>query len=388
MKNQFITTVLVAATALGFAQDKTTVTATSSDISDNLDLRAVASIFGEAKNLEEFEQRINDPKNQISNLDLNNDNQVDYIRVIETVEGNDHIVVLQDVIGKDQYQDIATVEVQRDSNNNVRVQVVGDVYMYGNNYIYEPVYGYTPVICNNFWVPNYSIYYSPWYWGYYPRYYSYWAPMPLFRYRNHIGLYINFGFQYNYVNYRYCADSYGYYYNNRRHNHYGNMYPDRDFSRRNVGYSNRYELDRANPRRDSNLYNGGSRDNGNTRGIGNTNPRNTNAGARGETSSPRSNSASTPRNNSTPRSTGASSPRSNSGQNSSMNTPRSNSNPRSMNQSTPSRSESGTRASSGGTRNSGNIGGGTRSGGEGNSRSNSGSGNSRGGRSSGGGRSR
>ena len=43
-----------------FAQDKTTVRANSSDISDNLDLRAIASIFGDASDLEDFENKIND----------------------------------------------------------------------------------------------------------------------------------------------------------------------------------------------------------------------------------------------------------------------------------------------------------------------------------------
>ena len=82
-----------------FAQDRTTVNAMSSEISDNLDLRAVASIFGDSKDLEDFEYRLNDPKAQISNLDLNNDNQVDYLRVIETIEGRTHIIVVQSVLG-------------------------------------------------------------------------------------------------------------------------------------------------------------------------------------------------------------------------------------------------------------------------------------------------
>jgi hypothetical protein len=64
------------------AQDRTTVNATNSEISDNLDLRAIASVFGDAKNLEDFERQLNDPKIQISNLDLNDDNQVDYLRII------------------------------------------------------------------------------------------------------------------------------------------------------------------------------------------------------------------------------------------------------------------------------------------------------------------
>ena len=153
MKTKLIHLSLLASLTIGsiFAQEKTTVTAKNSDISDNLDLRAVATVFGDAKDLEDFERRLNDPKTQISNLDLNNDNYVDYLRVIETVEGNVHLVVVQAVLEKDVFQDVATIEVERDSNNRVQVQVVGDVYMYGTNYIYEPVYVHTPVIYTSFY---------------------------------------------------------------------------------------------------------------------------------------------------------------------------------------------------------------------------------------------
>ena len=225
-----------------FAQDKTTVTANSSDISDNLDLKAVASIFGDASNLEDFERRLNDPKSQISNLDLNNDNQVDYLRVVESVEGRAHIVVIQAVLEKDVFQDVATVEIEKDSNNRVQIQVVGDVYMYGNNYIYEPIYVHTPVIYNTFWVNHYRPYCSSWYWGYYPSYYSYWSPFPIFRYRNNISIHINFGHSYNYVSYRRCHTAYNAYYG-RRGNGYERNHPNRSFSHRNSGYSNRYEMD-------------------------------------------------------------------------------------------------------------------------------------------------
>ena len=198
-----------------FAQEKTTVTASSADISDNLDLRAIASVFGDASNLEDFENRINDPKAQLSNLDLNNDNYVDYLRVIESVEGNVHLVIVQAVLDKDVYQDVATIEIERDRNNRVQVQVVGDVYMYGQNYIYEPVYVHTPVIYNTFWVTNYRPYCSSWYWNYYPSYYYYWNPFPVFRYRNHIHVHINFGHSYHYASHRRCASVYNNYYGRR-----------------------------------------------------------------------------------------------------------------------------------------------------------------------------
>lgn len=224
------------------AQDKTTVRANSSDISDNLDLRAVATLFGDSRDLEDFERRLNDPKSQISNLDLNNDNYVDYLRVIETVEGNAHIIVIQAVLGKDLFQDVASVEVEKDRNNNVTVQVVGDVYMYGNNYIYEPVYVHRPVIYTTFWAPMYRPYYSNWYWGYYPSYYTFWQPFPIFRYQNHIALHINFGHSFHYVSNRRCYAAYNVYYGHRG-NAYERMYPNRSFSNRNIGYTNRREMD-------------------------------------------------------------------------------------------------------------------------------------------------
>lgn len=51
------------------------------------------------KNLEDFENKINDPKTQISNLYLNKDYQVDYLRIVETSENERHLIVIQAVIG-------------------------------------------------------------------------------------------------------------------------------------------------------------------------------------------------------------------------------------------------------------------------------------------------
>lgn len=296
-----------------FAQDKTKVTANSSDISDNLDLRAVATVFGDAKDLEDFEQRLNDPKAQISNLDLNNDNYVDYLRVIESVEGNAHIVVVQAVLGKDLFQDVATIEVERDSNNRVQVQVVGDVYMYGSNYIYEPVYVHVPVIYNTFWVTHYRPYCSSWYWGYYPSYYYYWNPFPIFRYRNHIHVHINFGHSYHYVTNRRCQTAYYSYYG-RRGNYCERTYPNRSFNHRNSGYSNRYEMD--NHRTVKTRVPGSNELAVNT--PRNNSPRGNNLGTprNGNDSQPRTNSIGTPRNDSQPRGNSIGTPRNENGNNS------------------------------------------------------------------------
>ncbi|UMY65215.1 MULTISPECIES: hypothetical protein [unclassified Flavobacterium] len=248
MKTKTIFLMLMGFLSFGMlhAQDRTTVTATSSDISDNLDLKAVASIFGDSRDLEDFERRLNDPKIQISNLDLNNDGYVDYLRVIETTEKNLHLIVVQSVLEKDVFQDVATINVERDGDR-VSVQVVGDVYMYGPNYIYEPVYVVRPVIFGVFWDPYYRPYYSPWYWGYYPTYYTYWSPYPIYRYRRNIYGHINVHNHYNYVNV--CNPRAYRLYDGRRQNGFERQNPGRSFSQRTqVDNKRDYDLVRQDTR--------------------------------------------------------------------------------------------------------------------------------------------
>lgn len=263
---------LIALIALVFGscavQSQTSVYAKNSDISDNLDLRAVASMFGESANLQDFERRLNDPKYQISNLDLNDDGEVDYLRVIESVEDRTHVVIIQSVLDRDVYQDIATIDIERDNSNRVVVQVVGNSYLYGDNYIYEPVYNVTPVIYTSFWVTNYRPYYSTWYWGYYPSYYTAWRPYPIYRYRNNINVCINVNNHYNYVNTRrsYRAPAI---YQTRRTYGYETRRPNYGFAQRHANTSNRYELDQRRvasreTSRNQNVYNSNRSNSGRT----------------------------------------------------------------------------------------------------------------------------
>lgn len=185
-----------------YANDVTTVKAKDDDIGENLDLKAVASIFAESKDLEEFEKKLNDPETQISNLDLNEDGEVDYLRVMETSKGDTHLVTIQAVIGEDQFQDVATIDVEKKGEDQTQIQVVGDVYMYGPGYIIEPVYAHPPVIYLFFWGAFYRPWHSPFYWGYYPPYYRPWPPYPSRRYRKNVNIHINVNNSYKYTSVR------------------------------------------------------------------------------------------------------------------------------------------------------------------------------------------
>lgn len=221
------------------AQDVTTIEATNSDISDNLDLEAVASIFGDAKDLEDFEKKLNDPDIQISNLDLNEDGEVDFLRVMETSEKNVHSISIQAVIGKDQYQEVAVIDVEKDSKGTEKVQVVGNVDMYGPNYYITPTYPVVPIFFSFFWMATYRPFYSPWYWGYHPPYFNPWRPYPPYRYRNNVHVHVNINNSYHRTNVR-MNNTVNI--NNRNNNTYFKNNPNKSFSKRNPGVQNREAL--------------------------------------------------------------------------------------------------------------------------------------------------
>jgi len=224
----------------------TTARAISNDISDNLDLEAVASIFGDSENLEEFERKLNDPNNPISNLDLNEDGYIDYLRVVENSSDQNSLVVIQAVLDDNVFQDVATIEVERVQNGNPRVQIVGDPYIYGSDYIIEPDFYHTPLIFSFFWGPRYSPWQSPYYWNYYPRWYSYYRPCSPFRYRRNIFAHIDYENHYRRAdsrNIQFSGDNYS----RIRRDDFANRHPERAFQNRNEGVRNRYELNERRP---------------------------------------------------------------------------------------------------------------------------------------------
>lgn len=253
----------------------TTTRAMSYDISDNLDLEAVASIFGDSENLEDFERRLNDPDTRISNLDLNEDGYIDYLRVIENSSDRNSLVIIQAVLDENIFQDVASIEIERTNDGNHRIQVVGDAYLYGSNYIIEPVFVHRPLVFSFFWGPRYIAWHSPYYWHYYPSWYRYYRPYSPFKYHRHVHARINRHNTYHFTNDRHIHFS-GDNYNQIRRNDYASRYPDRSFEKRNQGSTNKYELNRRRPDNTYNREKSGDINRSNDRQIQNN--RNSNSG--------------------------------------------------------------------------------------------------------------
>ncbi|MCK5856709.1 MAG: hypothetical protein KAG64_04420 [Bacteroidales bacterium] len=159
----------------------------TTSLGSNLNLQAVAELFRTSKDLEEFEKRLNDKDEGVNNLDLNEDGETDYLRVVDHAEKNTHVIVIQAVVGKDKFQDVASIDVVQDGDK-ITLQIVGDEDIYGTDYYIEPekpeeVENYPTV--QVIFVAGYSPYYSPYYWGYYPPYYHPWPPYPPHYYHRH-----------------------------------------------------------------------------------------------------------------------------------------------------------------------------------------------------------
>ncbi len=236
IQNTLWTLALLFVTAVMFGQDENDIDVSNEDISENLDLEAVASIFAEAEDLAEFEEMLNDPEAVISNLDLNEDDLVDYLRVMENAEEDTHVVAIQAVLDEDVYQDVATIEVTQEEEGQENIQIVGDVYVYGPEYIIEPVYVYRPPIFSLWWRPFYRPYRSVFYWGYYPRFYRPWRPWGIPRYRSHVTVHVHAKHRFNYTKVRYSSRAVALHTPLRR-NDFAVKYPNRGYAARSVGYT-------------------------------------------------------------------------------------------------------------------------------------------------------
>lgn len=171
------------------------VTPLGEDVSFFLDLRAVGAAFAAANSLEEFEMLLNSSSYMLSSLDLNRDGYVDYLRVVEVVDGYNHVIVIQAVLAPNVFQDVATLTAEM-SYATPYVQIIGATYIYGPNYYVRPVFVRTPSIFSHWHKPHYNPWRSPYYWDYYPHYYHKPAPVYLSHYQAYVNTYI--------TNNRYC----------------------------------------------------------------------------------------------------------------------------------------------------------------------------------------
>ncbi|MFZ1688027.1 MAG: hypothetical protein WAU70_11425 [Flavobacteriales bacterium] len=165
---------------------------------DHFSLEGALNLFKQAKDLDDFEKSLNTESNNVNNLDLNGDGNVDYVRVESRKEGDAFAIVMQVPVSKDEAQDVAVIELEKNGEASALVQIKGDEDLYGPDEIVEP---YAEAedgkgsrgpgapddefmwVTMNVWMwpcvqwcygPSFVLWYSPWYWDYYPVWWHPW----------------------------------------------------------------------------------------------------------------------------------------------------------------------------------------------------------------------
>jgi len=169
---------------------------------DGFSLSGALDLFKTAKDLEAFEQALNTEDQKVNNLDLDGNGEVDYIRVVDHRDGDVHAIVMQVAMSKEEAQDVAVIELEKNGEASAMVQIRGAEELYGPDVLMEPFEevdaGSMPTkgpaapdplrvrVWVNVWAwpcvswiygPAFVAWISPWYWGHYPHYWRPWHPI-------------------------------------------------------------------------------------------------------------------------------------------------------------------------------------------------------------------
>jgi hypothetical protein len=169
---------------------------------DHFSLEGALELFKKAASPEEFETLLNKKENEVNNLDVNGDNETDYIKVISKKDGDAHILILQVPVSEDENQDVAVINIEKTGREDAIIQIVGDEDIYGEEMIVEPSDGTeesledngsgpswssnNTLVVVNVWTwpsvrfiysPTYRPWVSPWRWRVYPNWWRPWRPL-------------------------------------------------------------------------------------------------------------------------------------------------------------------------------------------------------------------
>jgi hypothetical protein len=179
---------------------------------DQFSLEAALDLCKKSSSPEEFEKLLNAQDNQVTNLDLDEDGNTDYVKVVTAQDGDVHLFILQVAVNETENQDIAVIELEKTGTDEATLQIVGDEEIFGEEIILEPSDGSneedniekqahkkskggpsapsiddnTTYIIVNVWswpcvrhvyAPSYRPWVSPYRWRVYPTWYRPWRPL-------------------------------------------------------------------------------------------------------------------------------------------------------------------------------------------------------------------
>jgi hypothetical protein len=148
----------------GHTQNSVNINVTPSNL-PGFNVPNFAQLLKSVKDPQSLEQAINSPNNNINNLDLNNDGQVDYLKVVETQPGTFQVV---DDTSPTQSTIVATLNINQQNNT---VNVYGNQSYCGNYYNYTSHFTLGDYLLLSYILRPHPYYVPMYHYGYYPSYY-------------------------------------------------------------------------------------------------------------------------------------------------------------------------------------------------------------------------
>lgn len=154
--------------------------------SDGLNLKAVGELLKKSEDGPTFEKLLNAKSEGVNNLDLNEDGKVDYISVTEYGKEQVKGFSLTVETAPNEVQEVATIEIEKATDQNAKMQIHGNEQIYGRNHYYHSSFGLTDFLIMSWLFSSRPFYSSPWHYGNYPGYYAPYSTVPHTNYRTNM----------------------------------------------------------------------------------------------------------------------------------------------------------------------------------------------------------
>lgn len=134
------------------------------------DVNKLAQFVKTSTNPETLEKAINNPANQINNLDLDKDGNIDYLKVEEG--DNNRLKVIDDVSNSESVT-VASIRIDPDNaNNQADLAIQGNPSYVGYNNYYHSSFSFTDFLLLSYIMRPHAFYVPMYHYGYYPSYYT------------------------------------------------------------------------------------------------------------------------------------------------------------------------------------------------------------------------
>lgn len=134
------------------------------------DVNKLAQFVKTSTDPETLEKAINNPANQINNLDLDKDGNIDYLKVEEGE--NNRLKVIDDVSNSESVT-VASIRIDTDNaSNQADLAIQGNPAYVGYNNYYHSSFSFTDFLLLSYIMRPHAFYVPMYHYGYYPSYYT------------------------------------------------------------------------------------------------------------------------------------------------------------------------------------------------------------------------